>query len=248
MTYKLKLEVFEGPLDLLLYLIKKNEINIYDIPIAQVTEQYLEYIELMRLLNLDTIGEFLVMAATLMQIKSKMLLPPDPTEEIAEEPDPREELVRRLLEYQQFQGIAENLKDKEAKRQDLFPRAVDPQKLQEIKEDSKEVYWEVSLFDLMDALTKTLNRQREETIYELDQDEYTIEGKIHDILHLLLNEKRIVLRELWGGMKTKSEIIVTFLAILELIRLREIIALQKRLFDDIEIVRNKENVEAPSEA
>ncbi|MCX5680846.1 MAG: segregation/condensation protein A, partial [Candidatus Omnitrophica bacterium] len=113
MSYKIKLEVFEGPLDLLLYLIKKDEVNIYDIPIAQITDQYLEYLDMMKLLDLDVVGDFLVMAATLMQIKSKMLLPPDPSEQTQEEEDPRDELVRRLLEYKKFKEAAADLQNKE---------------------------------------------------------------------------------------------------------------------------------------
>ena len=244
MSCKLKLDVFEGPLDLLLYLIKKDEINIYDIPIAQVTEQYLEYIEMMSLLNLDAIGEFLVMAATLMQIKSKMLLPPDPSEEKPDEPDPREDLVRRLLEYQQFKEIADNLEGKATVRQDLFPRVPDTEKREELKEESQEVYFEVSLFDLVNAFTKALRRQPEETLYELEKEEYTVEQKIHDVLHLLLSRRRVVLSELLTPAMVKTEIIVTFLAILELIRLREIVAMQRRLFDDIEIILNTEKLEA----
>ncbi len=247
MTCKLKLDVFEGPLDLLLYLIKKNEINIYDIPIAEVTDQYLEYLDMMRLLNLDVVGEFLVMAATLLQIKSKMLLPPDSLVEEPEEPDPRQELVERLLEYQQFKKIAETLKDKEAVRQDLFSRAVDEKAVQEFKDESREVYYEVSLFDLITALSRALHRRPEENPYELEQDEYTLEEKIHEILHLLLAHKRVTLSQLWAQSKRKTEIIVIFMAILELIRLKEISAVQKRLFEDIEIIRNKENVEATVE-
>src|SRR3990167_8150940 len=116
MSYKLKLDVFEGPLDLLLFLIKKNDIDITDIPISQITEQYMEYITMMKMLDLDIVGDFLVMAATLMQIKSKMLLPPDPTEEEAEEEDPRDELIRRLQEYKKFKEIADALKEKELKQ------------------------------------------------------------------------------------------------------------------------------------
>src|SRR5882672_7627272 len=128
MSYKLRLDIFEGPLDLLLYLIKKEDIDICNIPIAQITEQYLEYIEMMKMLDLDVVGDFLVMAANLMQIKSKMLLPPDPLAgpEIV---DPRQELVDRLKEYEQFKLIAEGLKSKELHRQSLFGRLVDEEKL-----------------------------------------------------------------------------------------------------------------------
>lgn len=241
MTYKLKLEMFEGPLDLLLYLIKKNEIDICDIPIAQVTEQYLEYIEMMHLLNLDIVGEFLVMAATLIQIKSKMLLPPDPAEEQPPEEDPRDELVRRLLEYKKFKEIADDLKEKESLRQDLFPRSVDTQKMSELKEEAKEVYYEVSLFDLINALTHTLRRLPEEKNYEISQDEYTVDQKIHMILHRLMDRERIVLSELLADSKSKMEVIVTFISVLELIRLKEILVIQQHLFEEIEIIRNKQH-------
>ena len=245
MSYKLKLEVFEGPLDLLLYLIKKDEINIYDIPIAQVTQQYLEYLEMLKMFDLDNVGDFLVMAATLMQIKSRMLLPPDPTQVKEEEEDPRDELVRRLLEYKKFKEIAEELKSKESVRQDLFPRIIDIEKTRELKEEAKEVYFEVSLFDLITAFTKVLKNVPKEVFYEVIKDEHTVEQKIHDILHLLLEKPKIMLMELFNCAKSKVEIVVTFMSILELIRLREIIVVQRRLFGDIEVVRNKENIIPP---
>ena len=140
MSYKFQLDMFEGPLDLLLYLIRKNEVNIYDIPVTQITEQYLECIEMMKMLDLDGIGEFLVMAATLLQIKSRMLLPPDPNEK--EEPDdPRMELVRRLEEYQRIKEAAEELRLRAEKRSDLFTRRVDAEALNELTDDSKEVFF-----------------------------------------------------------------------------------------------------------
>ena len=242
MSYKVRLEMFEGPLDLLLYLIKKDQVNIYDIPIAQVTEQYLQYLEMIKLLDLDKIGDFLVMAATLMQIKSKMLLPPDPITEEQVEEDPRDELVRRLLEYQKFKEIAEDLRSKEINRQDFFARVVDEEAKKDIKEDAKEVYFEASLFDLITAFTKVLKNVPKEVFYEVIKEEHTVEKKIHDILHMLLEQSKVLLSDLFGKAKSRMEIIVTFMAILELIRLREIMALQRRLFDEIEIVRNKENM------
>jgi segregation and condensation protein A len=242
MSYKLKLDIFEGPLDLLLYLIKKDEINIYDIPIAKVTEQYLQYMELMKLLDLEVVGEFLVMAATLIQIKSKMLLPPDPNEvKEEEEIDPRDELVRRLLEYQKFKEVAQELRRKEGLRQDVFTRIVagSPKK-PELAED--EVYFEASLFDLISAFSKALKDVPREIFYEVIKDEFTVEAKIHDILHQLLELPKINLSFLFESAKNKIEVIATFLAILELIRIKEIIIVQKHLFGDIEIFRNKENI------
>ena len=246
MGYKLKLDIFEGPLDLLLYLIKKNDIDITDIPITEITRQYMEYIEMMKMLDLDIVGDFLVMAATLMQIKSKMLLPPEPSEEEALEVDPRDELVRRLLEYKKFKEIAETLKEKELKRMDFFSRAIDEEAKQQLKEDAKEIFIEASLFDLITALSNALNKAPEEVIHEIVTDEYTVEAKIHDILHGLLKRSVLSLSTLFQEARSKMEIIVIFLAVLELIRLREIKAVQERSFDDIRIMRNTDNM-APVE-
>ena len=235
--YKIRLDVFEGPLDLLLYLIKKNDIDICDIPIAVITEQYMEYIEVMKTLDLDIVGDFLVMAATLMQIKSRMLLPPDPL--AAEEPaDPRDELVQRLQEYQKFKQIAEEFKAREAYRQSLFQRVVDQEQLDQIKEEYQEVTFEASLFDLINSLSAALAKVPEKKSYDIQKEEYTVEGKIHTIVHLLLDCQRISLLELFAKANSKREMVVPFIAVLELIRLKEIVALQRRQFDDIEIVRN----------
>lgn len=242
MSYKLKLDIFEGPLDLLLYLIKKDDIDITDIPIADITEQYLEYIEMMKLLDLDIVGDFLVMAATLMQIKSKMLLPPDPSQPPEEEIDPRDELVRRLQEYQQFKKIAEELKVREAARQDLFARQIDAAATQELIEESREVYFEATLFDLITALTTALKKVPGDVAHKIIKEEFTVEKKIHEILHLLLEQSTIKLNDLFGRCRSKIEIVVTFMSVLELIRLREIVAMQKRMFEDIVVMRNRENV------
>ncbi len=242
MTYKLKLDVFEGPLDLLLYLIKKDDIDITDIPIAEVTDQYLQYIEMMKILDLNVVGDFLVMAATLMHIKSKMLLPPDPNAEEGEEEDPRDELVRRLHEYKKFKEVAGVLKTREEDRQDLFPRVVDEQTTEKLKEDSKEIYFEANLFDLINALSDALKKVPEEVIHEIIQEEFTIEQKIHDILHCLLEQDSTKLKTVFEKARNKVEMIVTFLAVLELIRLKEIKAVQKNVFGDIEILRNKDNM------
>lgn len=241
MNYKVKLEFFEGPLDLLLYLIKKDDIDICNIPIAQITEQYMQYIEMMKMLDLEIVGDFLVMAATLMHIKSKMLLPPDPNE-AEEEPDPRDELIRRLQEYKVFKEIAEELKSKESERQNLFPRRLDEETRKELEEDAKEVYFEANLFDLITAFTKALSRFKEEPIYQIVKEEFTVEQKIHEILHVLLRKPSMLLTDIFIRSKSKMEVIVTFMAILELIRIREIKVMQKRLFADIEVMRNKENV------
>lgn len=243
MNYKIRLDMFEGPLDLLLYLIKKDHLNIYDIPIAQVTQQYLEYINFMQLLDLNVVGEFLVMAATLMQIKSKMLLPAEELAVLEQEEDPRAELVKRLLEYEKFKQIAENLREREISQQDVFkhPKAENPQdsKPQE-KEENK--YFEASIFDLISAFSKTLKDVPREVFYEIIKDQFTVEQKVHDILHLLLVETEIKLSVLFAKTKSKMEIIVIFLSILELAKMKEIIARQDMEFEDIIISRNKENI------
>lgn len=225
-----------------MYLVKKDHLNIYDIPIAQVTEQYLKYLDIMRLLNLNIAGEFLVMAATLMQIKSKMLLPVDESMETLEEQlDPRAELVKRLLEYEKFKEIAQNLRERETGQRDVFkrPKSEEPEPR---PEESQEVYFEASLFDLITAFSQALENVPKEIFYEVIKDEFTVESKVHDILHMLLIAPSLRLSELFIKAKNKIEIVVTFLAILELIKLKEIAARQRGLFQEIEIIRNKENI------
>ncbi|MCA9403791.1 MAG: segregation/condensation protein A [Candidatus Omnitrophica bacterium] len=239
MSYKLRLDVFEGPLDLLLYLIKKNDIDIKDIPIVKVTEQYMEYIEMMKLLDLEIVGDFLVMAATLIQIKSKMLLPPDPSAEEEDEIDPRDELARRLLEYKRFKEIAETLESHELQRKDYYTRRLDDDQMQQIKDDAREVFFEASLFDLITAFQEALQRTPEEIIHEIIQEEFTVEDKIHDILHELIQQEKMSVKAIFKRCRSRSEIVVSFIAVLELIRLREIKAYQAAPFDDIQIVRNQ---------
>ncbi|MBF0522672.1 MAG: segregation/condensation protein A [Candidatus Omnitrophica bacterium] len=242
MNYKLKLDIFEGPLDLLLYLIKKDDIDISNIPISRITEQYMQYIEMMKILNLDMVGDFLVMAATLMQIKSRMLLPPDPVADGEVPIDPRDELARRLAEYQRFKEIADELKEKEADRRNLFSREIGEDASRQIREDAKEIYFEASLFDLINALSDALKRTPEEVLHEIIQEEFTVEQKIHEVLHLLLEKDAVTLTEIFSRSRSKIEVIVTFLAVLELIRLKEIKAVQKELFAEIEVLRNKDNL------
>lgn len=239
MSYKIKLELFEGPLDLLLYLVKKDHLDICDIPIAQVTDQYLQYMELMRLLDLNIAGEFLVMASTLIHIKSKMLLPPEPKEnEEEEEGDPRSELIKKLLEYQKFKEAAGLLRQKELIRQNIFTRNPGPAPVN----SGEEVYFEASLFDLLSAFSKALKDIPRELFYEVIKDEFTVEEKIHDLLHVLLNESSLQLSHLFTKVKNQVEMVVTFLAVLELIRLKEIVIVQKDIFGEIQIIRNQEKI------
>lgn len=247
MTYKVKLEVFEGPLDLLLYLIKKEEIDIYDIPIARITDQYLEYLELMQLLDLTIAGEFLVMAATLIHIKSKMLLPADPTQEEQEEEDPRAELVKRLLEYKKFKEAATELAHKESHQKHFFSR-VGPGIDMDALPASEEEFVEASLFDLITAFTKVLKNIPKEAFHKVIKDEFTVSEKIHDILHMLCDRKALLFTELFKAARNKFEVITIFLAILELIKIREIQVRQIAPFGEIEIVRNVETMKPTGEA
>jgi segregation and condensation protein A len=241
MSCKLHLDFFEGPLDLLLYLIKKDEINIYDIPIVAVTEQYIQYIEVMKMMDLDGIGEFLVMAAELLRIKSRMLLPPDPSAE-EEQEDPRAELVRKIEEYQRIREAAEELRLRGEQRSDLFPRRIDTEAAQQIREESKEVYFEANLFDLVTSLSKALQRKPEKTTYEIVREEFTVEEKVHQILHVLLAQTSVRLDELFERASSKMEVIVTFMAVLELCRMKELVIVQKRVFSDIELLRNTDQI------
>ena len=240
--YKVKLEEFEGPLDLLLFLIKKDEIDIYDIPIAKVTEQYLEYLELIELLDLDIAGEFLVMAATLMHIKSKMLLPPEerPPEEVEEE-DPRAELVRRLIEYKAFKEAAGQLGSLEARQRDLFHRPGDMDSMQ--IECNGEKFFEASLFDLISAFSTVLSNVPKETFLEVIKEHLTVEQKIHDMLHMLVEKPSFALKSVFEAAKSKIEIVVIFLALLELMKTHNVLAVQRELFGDIEIIRNPKSIE-----
>jgi segregation and condensation protein A len=239
MTYKVKLDVFEGPLDLLLYLIKKEEIDIYDIPIARITDQYMEYLELMKLLDLNIAGEFLVMAATLMHIKSRMLLPPDQLTEEEDEADPRAELVKRLLEYKKFKEAASELAHMESHQKHFFPRVGAGA---EGAEGTAPEFFEANLFDLITAFTKVLKDIPRETFHEVIKDEFTVSEKMHDIIHILVERPKIFFTELFKVAKNKREIVTTFLALLELIRIKEIVIIQVAPFAEIEILRNAESM------
>jgi segregation and condensation protein A len=239
MTYKVKLEIFEGPLDLLFYLIKKDELNINDIPISAITEQYLQYLELMRMLDLDIAGEFLVMAATLMHIKSKMLLPPEEKEPEQEEEDPRSELVRKLLEYKKFKEAAEALKNRELNQKEVFPA---PGIREHSPVDEGELYFEANIFDLLSAFSKVLKEIPKNKFYEVVKDEVTVSEKIHEIFHILVKNRVIYFLDLFKATTTRIHIIATFLALLELIRMKEVVIKQDKIFGDIKIVRNSQRI------
>jgi len=236
MTYKVQLPVFEGPLDLLLYLVKKDEINIYDIPISKIAEEYLEYLEVMKMLDLEIAGEFIVMAATLIHIKSKMLLPADGSEEEeAEEIDPREELVKKLLEYKKFKEAAGELKTLQIKQNDAFTRLPAAEKPRFEEDDT---YFEASLFDLITAFSKVLKDVPRDIFHQIAGDEFTIGEKIHRILHLLVEKPVVYFSEFFKNAKNRAEIITIFLALLELVKLKELVVKQASPFGEIEVVRD----------
>jgi segregation and condensation protein A len=231
-TVTIKLARFEGPLDLLLHLIKRDEVDIYDIPIAHITQQYLQYLELMRQLDLEVAGDFLVMAATLMRIKAKMLLPLPAVGEEEQPGDPREELVQRLVEYRQFKEAASALRGHEDERRLLFERGMLPG-----EEDAGPLpLARVSLFDLLDALNRLLSRVPEITSYEVEAETFAVEDKIELLTVTLRRRGRLSFEELLAGCRSRSEIVVTFIALLELIKLGTALVVQHETFGDITIV------------
>ena len=238
MSYKVKLDIFEGPLDLLLYLIRKNEVDIYDIPIATITEQYLEYLDLMTVLNLDIAGEYLVMAATLTKIKSKMLLPPIEDGEEEEEEDPRAELMEHLLEYQHYKEVAFQLKSRELLEKDIFTRIQAEE--QNAGDDSDGGIIEVSLFDLVDALRKVIEKKDlPGNLVEVDIERISVKDKMSEIVMFLKEKQEIIFQSVFDALTTKFEIIVTFLAVLELMKLRAIKVFQVQPHGEIRIVALK---------
>ncbi|NQT84800.1 segregation/condensation protein A [bacterium] len=232
-----ELDTFEGPLDLLLYLVRKDEIDIYDIPVARITDQYLRYLEMMRMLNLNFAGEFLAMAATLLYIKSRTLLPPDETtEEEDEEPieDPRAELVRQLVEYKQFKDVADELQEMEAHQHSTFRRHdVSVPLFETIQRPLSDV----SIFDLLGAFSQALERAAKEgKIHEVSDEEVSVADQIEMILDRLRKEKEILFRSLFGKGAGRIAIVATFLALLELIRARRVAAVQEEPFAEIRIL------------
>jgi segregation and condensation protein A len=220
--YRVVLESFEGPLDLLLYLIKRDEIDIYDIPIARVTEQYLEHVRLMQALDLEVAGEFLVMAATLMRIKAKMLLPkPEVEGDEGDEEDPRDELVRRLLEYRRFKNAAERLKERAEERRRLLGRTRLDLEAPE-RDEPPEVEIPVDLVGLLRTFAQLIERAPRMEPYEVILDEYTLEEKVEEIERRLAHTEEFEFTELFARQARRMEVIVTFIAVLELLRLQRI--------------------------
>jgi len=234
-SYDVHLEIFEGPFDLLLYLIKKDDLEISEIPIAKITEEYLGYLETMKNLNLEIAGEFLVMASTLMQIKARMLLPQSEEEE---EEGPLGELKARLLEYQKFKEAAKFLNLKENEYSQIYYR---PQPVFE-KDD---FVLDVSIFELVGSFREVL-RELPDNVKEIVYKEIPIEEKIREILDLFEHKKYLSVKEIFRLQPSRQALIVSFLAVLELIRLKQIIAKQSDVFDEIRIYRVEENLKEKS--
>jgi segregation and condensation protein A len=223
--------MFEGPLDLLLHLIKKNEVSISDIPIASITEQYLATVEVMQSLNLDVAGEFLVMAATLIHIKSRMLLPvADADDDEEEGPDPRAELVRRLLEYQRFKDAADQLEQREMLTRDVFVRSA-----ASAEEIPAPGFREVSVFELLTALKRVLDRLPKDAVHEVLLEKITVREKMALLLDHLRGGGKILFDSLFTQVKSRMEVVVTFLAMLELVKIRAIRIFQEEAAGPIQI-------------
>jgi segregation and condensation protein A len=212
-NYEVKLEIFEGPLDLLIHLIHKNEVDIFDIPIATITDQYLEYLDIMKALNIDVAGDFLVMASTLVHIKSKMLLPAKEDEE----EDPRIEITRPLLEYMRFKELAGELSDRQILDRDVFTRHLSPEFLARIKDEDPQL--DVNLFQLMDAFKRIMEQRLPGAQLKLKLAQWSIKEKTEVIIALLKKRGPIFFNEIFDADRTVSELIVTFLALLELVHI-----------------------------
>ena len=231
LDYTFRLEGFEGPLDLLLHLIQKNELDILNIPIALITEQYLEYLQLMKVLNLDVAGEYLLMASTLLHIKSKMLLPKS-SEREEEEEDPREELIRRLLEYQKYKQAGGELEKRPMLDRDVFIRLM-PAEPEEVPEEER---IGVNLLELLEAFRQVLERVKTETVHEVILEHLSVEDKIQEILMLLERENRsLTFHRLFPEQASRRVVIITLLAILELVKMKRIRIFQLAPFETIRV-------------
>lgn len=224
---KLKLGEFAGPLDLLLFLIKQEKANIFDIPIAKITDEYLKYIRLMKKLDISLAGDFLVMAATLIEIKSKMLLPKEIKEELEEDTeDPREALVRQLLEHQKFKNAAQMLYERSTVEQAVFPRG-------KIESDENNAETNATVFDLLTVFQKILSRHKEEIQMEIEREEITLAEMLKTLKTRILSGKELSVSQFFEEMHTKRELVTAFMAILEIVRTEGIKLMQSATFGDI---------------
>ncbi|MFA4839123.1 MAG: segregation/condensation protein A [Candidatus Neomarinimicrobiota bacterium] len=230
MSYNVKLDVFEGPLDLLLFFIKRDEINIYDIPISYITSEYLQYLELMKSMNLQLAGEFIYMASLLMRIKAQMLLPHDTNENLEEIEDPRTELVQMLVEYQQFKMASETLRNLEENQQHFHPVFAAPETP---SIDPDLFLWNVNLMDLGVMFHKLIDTLPKPTYYEIDQIRMSIGQQVRFIYSLFGEKNRLRFFEIAKHLKNRVEVVVTFLAILEMVKSEIVRVSQKDIYGDI---------------
>lgn len=229
--YEVKLEIFEGPLDLLLHLIRKNEVDIFDIPIATITDQYLNYVDMMKALNISVAGDYLVMASTLVQIKSRMLLPELNEDEEGE--DPRDEITRPLLEYMRLKELAGELADRPLLGRDVFPRLLQPDLSAQF--EGEEPLIQVNLFQLMDAFRKVLEQKLPGTQIQFQAEKYSVKDRMNSILETLRAEGVRRFTELFSEDRSISELVVTFLAVLELVQMGMLKVLQSGPLSEIHI-------------
>ncbi len=238
-TYKIKLPVFEGPFDLLLFLIKKNEIDIYDIPIAQITREYLAYIELMQSLDLEVAGEFIEMVATLILIKTRMLLPQSNGDSVDEVEDPRMQLTLQLLEYKRFKEAAEKLQVREEKRRRYFPRNMKLYKQQIQKNrtgEEPELEIDATLFDLLTAFKRAMDNMRKITVHQVKTFKVSLDDQVGYVLEQLTGKTHVFFSELVKAFNEKIYLVVTFMALLDLMKVNIISVKQSQVFGDIRIV------------
>lgn len=228
----LQLGEFAGPLDLLLYLIKQEQANIFDIPIARITDEYLKYIRLMKSLDISVAGDFLVMATTLIEIKSKMLLPRAPVAEGEEEDaeDPREALVRQLLEHQKFKNAAQMLYERSTVEQAVFKRG-------KVETDSENPETNATVFDLLTVFQKILARQKEEVQMEIAREEVTLAEMLKSLKNLLAKSRRVSVLEFFGNLRTRRELVTAFVAVLEIVRTESVNLVQSATFGDIILLK-----------
>ncbi len=242
MAYRIKLQNFEGPLDLLLFLIKKNEVDIYDIPIADITKQYMEYVEIIQMLDLEGASEFILLAATLIRIKAKMLLPrPKSDDEDEEIVDPRMELVTRLIEYKRFKELSFKLSDIEDTQRNFFQRGFYPDAERD-SEDGIELDEDVSLFSLISVFRQVLDRMPKETYHHVEDLQISLEEQIEFVINNLQKVKQISFVDLIAHLRSKLIVVVTFMAILELMKRGDIVARQSMPFGEIWIVRTRDRI------
>ena len=237
MDYTIKIENFEGPLDLLLYFIQRDKINMYDISINHITKEYLDFIDVMKELNIDIAGEFILMASMLMKIKSRMLLPRYEKEMDEELEDPRQELVDRLIEYKKYKYASNEMKEILESSLLKYPKGM----IEEVDDDQmnlSDYYKEYSVFDLVVIFNDVINKSSKIDLYQTELEQFTIDDKSNEMIELLNEKKKIIFSEMVDGISTRIEVIVIFLALLELLKNKKVKVIQKDAFLNIEIISN----------